>query len=166
MSGKQHPKGRLAREIQQTKPFPSTATEAYLNLVRTAAGLAAQVKQLCRAEGISEPQYNVLRILRGAGPGGLLCGQVAARMVTRVPDVSRLLDRIHEAGLILKQPEPHDRRAIRVKLAAKGSRILGRLDGPLEGLHADQFSALDTREQRSLIELLEKANPTPDRNLQ
>ena len=153
------PKGRLAAEIRLTKPFPSPETEAFLSLLRTAGLMADQVAQLCKSEGISSPQYNALRILRGAGPNGLLCGEVAERLVNRLPDISRLLNRLHEIGLIRKHHEPHDRRAVRVTLSKKGSRALDRLDQPLLELHGHQFSELSEKELHTLLLLLEKARP-------
>ncbi len=86
--------GKLQAEIKQKVPFASVEEEVYLNLLRTADALSQNVETLLRASGLSATQYNVLRILRGAGPGGLTCGETRGRMVTHDPDITRLLHRL------------------------------------------------------------------------
>lgn len=144
----------LAEEIQQTRPFSSPEAEAYLNLVRTASVLTDAVSTLLKQEGISHPQYNGLRILRGAGPEGLPCREVGARLVARVPDVSRLLDRLHKAGWIERDRDDGDRRVVRVTLSDAGRELLSRIDEPLDALHRRQLSNLSTEELTELSRLL------------
>lgn len=153
----------LAAEIRQTRPFSSVEVEAYLNLIRSADKMSDEVSALCKGEGVSQPQYNVLRILRGAGSRGLTCGGVSDRMVSRLPDASRLLDRMRDAGLIRKKSDKEDRRVVRVVLAAKGKRVLERLEQPLEGLHRRQFTSLDAEELATLNLLLAKARVRDER---
>ena len=97
------PTSRLAQEIQQGKPFEAPEIEAYLNLIRTHDLLEGNVARFLKQHGVSAPQYNVLRILRGAGQEGLPSLAVADRMVTRVPDVTRLLDRIAAKGWVKRE---------------------------------------------------------------
>src|SRR5580765_7777125 len=93
----------LGEEIKKVRPFESVEQEALLNLVRTADVLAGQIAELFKPSGLSATRYNVLRILRGAGPDGLPCGEVAARMITRDPDVTRVLDRMEKRKLIARR---------------------------------------------------------------
>src|SRR5437867_12720314 len=109
----------LKDEIKKKKPFDNPAEEAYLNLLRTTTMLAADFERLFKQAGLSEPQYNVLRILRGAGGGGtglgLPCLEIASRMITRVPDITRLVDRLEAAGLVERSRTSEDRRVVLVK---------------------------------------------------
>src|SRR6185369_2150092 len=96
---------RLQEEIQQTKPFVSLEDEVLIGLLRTADVALRPLTDVLKAHSLSHTQYNVLRILRGAGPGGLSCREVAERMVTREPDLTRLLDRLERRGLIARGRE-------------------------------------------------------------
>ena len=149
--------GKLQHEIRQTKPFQTLEEEAYLNLERTADVLARLELETLKAEGLSGAQYNVLRILRGAGPAGLPCGEIAARMVTRDPDVTRLLDRLETRGLAQRARDERDRRVVTVRISAGGLRILKKLDRPVLKAHRRQLGHLKQPELRRLIALLEKA---------
>ncbi|HXE92054.1 MAG TPA: MarR family transcriptional regulator [Terriglobales bacterium] len=149
--------GRLQREILQTKPFQALEEEAYLNLKRTADVLARAEVGTLKREGLSGAQYNVLRILRGAGKAGLACSEIAARMVTRDPDVTRLLDRLEKRGLAQRARDGRDRRVVTVRISAAGLRILKRLDGPVLEAHRRQLGHMKRTELRRLIGLLEKA---------
>ena len=104
--------GKLKEEIKQTKPFSSDAEEVFLNLQRTSAVLGREFETLLKPLGLTSTQYNVLRILRGAGSGGLLCRQIGERMITQDPDITRLLDRMEKRGLITRSRDSRDRRAI------------------------------------------------------
>src|SRR6476661_7665572 len=101
---------RLQAEIKQGKPFQSASAEALLSVMRTAAMLEHHLTEVLKPYGITPTQYNVLRILRGAGSGGLCGREVAERMVSRVPDISRLLDRMEEMDLVDRERDPADRR--------------------------------------------------------
>ena len=90
----------LRSELRQTKAFPSLEEEAFLSIERTSAVLADAFEQMLKPYGITATQYNVLRILRGAGAKGLCRNEIRDRLVTRMPDVTRLLDRMEASGLI------------------------------------------------------------------
>lgn len=150
-------KSRLQAEIQQTKPFESAAIEAYLNLLRTTDSIRAGYRELFRCHGVTEQQYNVLRILRGAGPEGLACLTIGERMITRVPDVTRLVGRLESCGLVSRSRCDEDGRKVIVRITEKGLGILDNLEGPLRATHKGLLSRLSEAELRQLIRLLEKA---------
>ena len=144
----------LRDEIKQTKPFTSLEQEAQLNIVRTGAVLLDDVEQLLRPYGITATQYNVLRILRGSEPGGLCRNELRDRMITRMPDMTRLLDRMEDAGLVTRSRERDDRRMVLTRISARGLELLGELDAPMTELHRDQLARLTDDQLRSLIDLL------------
>src|SRR4051812_45775311 len=108
---------KLMDEIRKSNPFESREQEVFLNLMRTAEALAEGIDAVLKSAGVSATQYNVLRILRGAsaccGESGLACREIGERMVTRDPDITRLLDRMEKAGLIVRERAKDDRRVIR-----------------------------------------------------
>jgi DNA-binding MarR family transcriptional regulator len=146
---------RLKDEIRQSKPFSSDAEEAFLNMHRTSAVLIREFDLLLKPFGLTSTQYNVLRILRGAGPEGLLCRQVGERMVAPDPDITRMLDRLEKRGLILRARDSRDRRAIFTRITGDGLSLLEKLDEPAKGFHRQRLAHLDKGRLRSLIELLE-----------
>ena len=152
----------LKDEIKKKKPFEHPEEEAYLNLLRTTAVLYAQFEALLKQAGLSEPQYNVLRILRGVGGCGLPSSEVGARMITRVPDVTRLVDRLEAAGLVERCRIAQDRRVVQVKITAKGLAALAELDEPLVTLNKKLLAHMTRKELDDLIRLLEKARHPPD----
>ena len=143
------------------KPSRSLEQEAYLSLQRTADLLARGAEEAIKRWGLSATQYNVLRILRGAGPGGLCCGEVAERMITHDPDITRLLDRLEKRGLIVRARGSKDRRVITARIAREGLRILAQLDGRIEEFHRRQLGHLGKRQLRLLLGLLSAARVTP-----
>lgn len=146
----------LAADIKQTKPLP-LEVEVFLNLLRTADALSRAEVSLLKTHGLGVAQYNVLRILRGAGRDGLTCGDVSTRLIAKDPDVTRILDRLDRQGLIERGRHDRDRRVIRVSIAKAGLALLARLDGPLDEVHRRQLSHLSPSELRTLSALLEKA---------
>jgi DNA-binding MarR family transcriptional regulator len=152
--------GKLATEIRQSRPFRSLHEELFLNLERTAGLLRHSFESLFREHGISKTQYNVLRILRGAGPNGLACSQIAERLVTRDSDVTRLLDRLEKGSLVARHREDSDRRVVTSAITEKGLEVTAALDGPVAQLTKRLLGHLTDRESRSLIDLLEKARST------
>ena len=148
---------KLQAAIRQRRPFTSLEAEAYLNLQRTADALMRGLAEVLKPHDLSPTQYNVLRILRGAGPEGLPCGEIGARMVTRDPDVTRLLDRMEQHGLLTKTREQGDRRVVRVRISAEGLRLVNDLDRPIAGLHKAQLAHLGEKRLKSLVDLLEQA---------
>ena len=151
---------RLREEIKQTKPFASIHEEAFLNLARTAAVLNHSFAEAVKPHGITATQYNVLRILRGAGNAGLCRNEVRDRLVAQVPDVTRLLDRMEEAGLIERERETTDRRMVTTRITADGLRLLKALDEPVLALHREQLGHLSRHQLGTLIELLTLARET------
>ena len=148
---------QLRKEIKQSRPFASLEQEAYLSLGRTWAVLEHALVEALKGHGITPTQYNVLRILRGAGDSGLCRAEVMERMVARVPDATRLLDRMESVGLISREREAEDRRFVTTRLTDEGARILAELDEPVLELHRAQFAGLDPTDLRTLIGLLEHA---------
>jgi DNA-binding MarR family transcriptional regulator len=153
---------RLQQELQQTRPFEGPEIEAYLNLVRAYDRLHGDFSRFLKRHGISQPQYNVLRILRGAGRDGLPCLTVGERMVTRVPDVTRLLDRMNAAGLVQRARSTVDGRVVLTRITPKGQKLLARLDEPVRRFHVEQLGHMDGKELAELIRLLEKARSQPE----
>jgi DNA-binding MarR family transcriptional regulator len=129
---------------------------AFLDLLRTTDMLSRGLVEILKAEDLSSTQYNVLRILRGA-PEGLPCGEIASRMITRDPDITRLLDRMEKRGLISRCRETKDRRMVMARITPEGLKLLGRLDEPVEEGHRRQLGHLGRDRLRALTELLQVA---------
>lgn len=144
----------LQEDLRQTRPFSSLQQEAYLSVVRTTSALTDRVEDLLKPYGISGTQYNVLRILRGAGESGLCRNELRDRMLTRMPDMTRLLDRMEEAGLVTRSREQEDRRMVLTQITPRGQQLLSELDRPMSDLHRDQLAGLTEQQLRSLIDLL------------
>ncbi len=125
----------------------------FLDLLRTTDMLSRGLIQVLKAEELSTTQYNVLRILRGA-PEGLACGEIAARMITRDPDITRLLDRLEKRGLISRCRETKDRRTVMARITPDGLKLLTRLDEPVLATHRKQLGHLGRKRLQSLTELL------------
>lgn len=158
----------LQQELRKRRPFESPEEEAYLNLLRTTAHLGAEVAALFRAYGLSASAYNVLRILRGHHPQGLPSHQIGEQMVARVPDVTRLVDRLEKMGLAERVRTDHDRRVVIVRITKAGLDVLAKLDRPIAELHKKQLGHLTARELAELNRLLVRArypdggeNPAP-----
>jgi DNA-binding MarR family transcriptional regulator len=126
---------------------------AFLELMRTTDMLSRGLVRLLKSEDLSPAQYNVLRILRGA-PEGLFCGEIGSRMITRDPDVTRLLDRLEKRELISRCREAEDRRTVMARITPAGLKVLARLDEPVQAAHRKQLGHLGRRRLRSLTELL------------
>jgi DNA-binding MarR family transcriptional regulator len=126
---------------------------AFVDLLRTADRLSRGPEQVIRAADLTPNQYNVLRILRGA-PEGLACGEVAGRMLTRDPDITRLLDRLAKRGLITRSREEKDRRTVVARITGEGLKLLGELDGPVQEAHRKQLGHLGRERLAALRELL------------
>lgn len=144
----------LQDEIRQTVPFQSLREELWLNLSRTAAEIGHEIEQSLRPYGLSPTQYNVLRILRGAGPEGLCQYEIKARLVAQVPDVPRILERMEKAGWVKRVRAEMDRRMVMATLSDEGRRLVGELDGPLPEMMRGLFRGLNAEEQARLNELL------------
>jgi DNA-binding MarR family transcriptional regulator len=148
--------GRLKREIKQKRPFSSVQEEVVLSIMRTADQVVVPMNDVLRAAGLSPSQYNVLRILRGAGEDGLPCGEITDRMVRRDPDLTRLLDRLETANLVSRTRDTRDRRIIRASITAEGLTLLDSLDQPVEESIRRSLSHMPVARLRTLLELLEE----------
>jgi DNA-binding MarR family transcriptional regulator len=145
------PRARPESAPQRT-PIPEEA--AYIDLVRTADALSRPLAQLIKTEDLSPPQYNVLRILRGS-PEGLTCGEIGNRMITRDPDITRLLDRMEKRGLISRGRDGKDRRVVLTTITAEGLDLLARLDQPIRDTHRRLLGRLGAARLTALRQLLD-----------
>jgi DNA-binding MarR family transcriptional regulator len=145
-------KEAIQLDPQRRRPGNPEET-AFLDLLRTTDMLSRRLIPVLKAEDLSMTQYNVLRILRGA-PEGLPCGEVANRMITRDPDITRLLDRLEKRGLISRTRESKDRRMVMARITPQGLKLLGRLDEPVQEAHRKHLGHLGRERLRTLTELL------------
>jgi len=143
---------RLQAEIKQTKPFAHRSSEALLSVMRTAALLEHRLNEVLRPYGITELQYNVLRILRGAGPDGLCGREISARLVSMVPDVSRLLDRMESMKLLRRERDGADRRNVTARITPSGLRVLEEATPRLEAFERERFAHLDAERLQHIID--------------
>ena len=151
----------LQHEIGKRHAFDSRRQEAFLNLIRTADVLSSQVEHLLRAHSLSSATYNVLRIVRAGGSEGVPCSTISSHLITQVPDVTRLVDRLERDSLVTRQRSEGDRRVIRVRITAAGRRKLDRLDPKVMALHEAQFAGLSDRDLDTLNALLTAARKPP-----
>ncbi|MEO8026039.1 MAG: MarR family transcriptional regulator [Bryobacteraceae bacterium] len=147
--------GKLQAEIRQSKPFGSIEEEAILNLAKTADLLEQRIEAVLKPFGISQTQYNVLRILRGAGKDGLSCRQIGERMISHDPDITRLIDRMEKPGLVSRSRETSDRRVVVVRITDAGLKLVKQLDEPLEKSLKESIGHVGRGKLESLIEVLE-----------
>lgn len=145
----------IQTEIKQRKPFNCREEELFLNILRSSDLLQRRIGEVLKASELSSTQYNVLRILRGAGSEGLACGEISNRMVTRDPDITRLLDRLEKRGLVARSREKEDRRVVTARITQAGLDLLKKLDEPVIQMHRAQLGHLETKQQETLIRLLE-----------
>ena len=154
--------GKLAREIRQTKPFALREEEAFLNLGRTFEYLQQHVADLLKEFDLTPTQYNMLRILRGAGPDGVTCSQAAERMISPDPDITRLLDRMEKTGLIARERSKEDRRVMITRITADGLTLVNRVDEPLAALLKRHIGRVPGKKLKGLIEVLESLRAGPE----
>ncbi|HEX3569785.1 MAG TPA: MarR family transcriptional regulator [Acidobacteriaceae bacterium] len=128
----------------------------FLELCRTTDVLSRRLSGVLKAEELSSNQYNVLRILRGA-PEGLPCGEIGSRMITRDPDITRLLDRLEKRNLISRSRDTRDRRTVMGRITPAGLELLARMDEPVREAHRSQLGHLGRERLRALNELLQIA---------
>ena len=152
--------GRLREEIRQTRPFASLQEEAFLNLQRTGNALLQALSRLFKEHDLTPTQYNVLRILRGAHPQTLTCGDIGERLVTPDPDVTRLLDRLEKRGLVSRTRDTADRRVVRGGITGAGLELLEELDQPVPRFIGEMLGHMSDDEMKAFIRLLEKARET------
>lgn len=141
----------------QPKARASLERDVFVLIQTVAVRFLGDVELLLKPARLSPSQYNVLRILRGAGAEGIACSKIAERMITRDPDMTRLLDRLEKRGLVERARQPSDRRVIRTQITAAGMALLNHLDRPINELHAGQLRHLGDKKLRTLARLLEVA---------
>ena len=145
----------LQAELKQKAPFRSREQEAYLSLLRTADALQTSIEGKLQEFGLTGTQYNALRILRGAGAEGLPCSEIGERMITRDPDITRLLNRLEKRGLVVRARAKTDRRVIHGKITAVGLKLLREMDQPVERHNREMLKHVGPEKLGQLIELLE-----------
>jgi DNA-binding MarR family transcriptional regulator len=162
------PSRDLQFELQKRNPFEVPEEEAYLNIIRTQGVLSERLAKLSKQHGITGPQYNILRILRGVGGEGLPCTEIGERMVTREPDMTRLLDRLEQAGLATRHRTSRDRRVVLIKITEKGRELLGNMDEPIAAAHRQNLGHLTSDELAEINRLMIKARSAapPDQKQQ
>lgn len=145
----------LQKEIRQGKPFRSRGQEVVVALIRTADLVRRVVGRVLEPYDITVQQYNVLRILRGAGEQGLPTLEIGERMVEHAPGITRLLDRLEVKGLVRRQRCPEDRRQVLCWLTPAGAELVERLDEPVDSADAEAVAMLPPEEQERLLRLLD-----------
>ena len=147
----------LQEELKQNRPFPTVSEEAAVALLRAAALLRRAIAARVEPHGISPAQYNVLRILRGAGDEGLPTLAVRDRLVEEAPGITRLIDKLEDAGHVRRDRTGRDRRTVRCRITAKGTELLSGID-VLNTQSADLIATglPDIAEQQLLVDLLAK----------
>ena len=143
--------------LNQPPRFSSIEEETFLNLVETGDAMIRPVEALFKPTGLSATQFNVLKILHAAGEDGLPCGRICEQMITRDPDMTRLLDRLEKRRLIQRIRDSDDRRVVRANLTPAAVDLLASLDEPLREVHRRQLKHMNYDRLRALIELLDQA---------
>jgi DNA-binding MarR family transcriptional regulator len=143
----------MPQKGSKTRHPPSLEEAVFLDLLRTSDVLSRRLAYVLKNEDLSSNQYNVLRILRGA-PEGLACGEIGSRMISRDPDITRLLDRLERRGLISRCRETKDRRTVLTRISPEGLKLLARLDEPVQQAHREQLGHLGRERLKALTELL------------
>jgi DNA-binding MarR family transcriptional regulator len=146
-------KASLATALKQTRPFVSLEQEVYLSLLRTTSELSHAVDQFFRPFGITSSQYNVLRILRGAGADGLCRNEISERMVTATPDMSRLLDRMEKAGWVTRERAEDDRRQVSTYITKSGMELLAKLETPTNDFVMRLFAGAAVSDLKTVLKV-------------
>ena len=148
---------RIQQEIKQKRPFGSKAQEATIGLMRTADLVRRAVGHIVEPCGITPQQYNVLRILRGAGENGLPTLEIAERMIEETPGITRLIDRLETKRLVSRKRCKEDRRRVWCRITPEGLALLDKLDGPIRDADSLALGSLTSKELTQLVSLLDRA---------
>lgn len=148
--------GTVGEAIRQSKPFQSDTQEALLTLLMATDKIHRPYDELFAEHDLTRQQFNVLRILRGAGKNGLPTLDIAGRMVERTPGITRLIDRLEKKGWVERVRSPEDRRQVWCLISKDGLTLLRRVDKSIEALNDDALSPLNPGEVRQLIRLLDR----------
>ena len=143
-------------KARPARPQPSLEERIFVALLKLADALGQEAEQLTRTAELTGTQYNVLRILRGAGSEGLPCRGIGDRMITHDPDITRLLDRMEKRGLITRERQKDDRRVVKTRITLHGLALLKPLDQPMRDLHKRQFRHMAAARLRTLCDLLDE----------
>lgn len=154
--------GKLARDTRGTKPFPTLEGEAVLNVLRTAEFLLQGLNNTLKDYGLTFTQFNLLRILRGAGESGFTCSQLAERLISRDPDMTRLLDRMEHNGLLKRERSSADRRIVLSMITPKGDALLKEAEEPMRQVMREHMSHLGKERLLGLVDSLEEIREVRD----
>jgi len=146
-------KSSLATTLKQNRPFVSLEQEVYLNILRTASELSYAVDQFFGQFEITQSQYNVLRVLRGAGADGLCRNEISERMVTATPDMTRLLDRMEKAGRVTRKRAEDDRRQVSTHITKSGMELLARLEKPTQDFVTPFFDGTTISDLKTVLKV-------------
>lgn len=147
----------LQQELRQTVPFASPRAEAFLNLLRTADRLQRQLRVALRPYGVTDTQYNALRILRGARGAPMSCAEIGERLINQDPDITRLLDRLERQGLVRRERDLRDRRIVLSRITPAGLSKLQAMDKIVDACVEGMLAHMDTEEIHTMIALLVRA---------
>jgi len=147
----------LQDELGKAHPFEIPEQEAYLNLVRTTGSMSREFLRLFREHGLTESQYNAMRIVAGAGSKGIRMELIGEMMVSHDPDTTRLVARLERAGLVERSRLDGDRRCFVVRITGAGKKVLKKLRKEVDGLHVDQLGHMTRKELKDLNKLLTRA---------
>lgn len=150
-------KSELQHELNKQEPFDTAAEEAVLSVMRTESVFAVRYERFFREHGLTSPQYNILRILRGHKGQGLPSLTIASQMVACVPDITRLIDRLVKAGYVERERSTEDRRVVHVRITNSGKKLLAKLDQPVRDNVQASVGHMTKKELNELIRLLAKA---------
>lgn len=153
---------KLQKELKQTKPFASIREEAFLGIQFTAEILKMILIETLKTVNLTLPQYNVLRILRGAGSEGASVREIGDRMITKDSDVTRLLDRLEASKLIRRERQTQDRRIVRTFITRDGLALLSELDNRMNECHERQLGHLSEKQLKELSKLLDAVRNNSD----
>ena len=148
---------KLLEELGQKKPFATLEDEVFVNVLKTAEDFLRREAELLKPYELTPSQYNVLRILRGAGADGLICREIGERMIARDPDVTKLIDRLEGRGLVTRERQEKDRRVIVIRITDEALKVLAEIDRPVLELTSGLLGHLGERRLKNLNSLLEAA---------
>ncbi|HEV2860928.1 MAG TPA: MarR family transcriptional regulator [Pyrinomonadaceae bacterium] len=148
---------KLLEELGQKKPFATLEDEVFVNVLKTAEDFLRREAELLKPYELTPSQYNVLRILRGAGADGLICREIGERMIARDPDVTKLIDRLEGRGFVTRERQEKDRRVIVIRITDEALKTLAEIDRPVLELTSGLLGHLGERRLKNLNSLLEAA---------
>lgn len=152
----------MKRMPKPERPPAALEARVFVGLMRAADALSRGAEALLKPHSLSLTQYNILRILRGAGEKGLACREIGCRLISRDPDITRLLDRMESRGLIARARETRDRRVVTTRITAEGLRLLAELDEPVNKFHRRQLGHVPAKQLHQLSKLLDRAREQVD----